>query len=677
MFRKKFFIIGALALTCALVLSQGTARIASADACNSVFRQTSWNSAATWTCGHVPTSADAVTIQPNHPIFLDTTGFANSLTIDGNLTVQNDNALFVQGDFTNNGTFDAGAGRVVKTGTGAVSNTSAFNDFYVNDGLVGYWKLDEGGTYNAEDFSGYGNTATLTQNLAMTNNHAPTLFSNPNAYQADDSAWAHISDSALLRPTSFTISGWFNKAAGGMFIQQLVGKAIGSGTRDSYAVWLQTNDDWTPDDNNTLNTLICTASDCAHIPYTFSLSHDAWYHYAVTFDDAADTLKLFLNGAEVGSTTTTIQPEYDSHSVMLGAGTENEDTTFRVWGKIDDVRLYNRALTASEITALAAGNHPNTSIATTTLNSALDVNGKLVLNSGTLNVATNNVTVAGDLQRNGGVFTPNSQTVTFDGATSQTIDSDSLAFHNLAVSSGTTLIETELVALSLTGNLTNGGTLRKARTLVATGNVSFGLTGVNMNITTRGTLSNLQVDRIDANAPNQLPGFSSDKYWNITPTGSGYTVNLTLPHNNLSDPKVCRYTSGTNWACARTSFTSSAVTRNGVNNFSTWQVLNQAPTSATLTQFQAARTRKNFVKLKWETGSELAVVGFNVWRKQGKGAWKQLNAELMAAKNAGQVTGASYTFSDKDVKQGKKYRYKVQVVKGNGTSEWSGAILVK
>jgi hypothetical protein len=54
-----------------------------------------------------------------------------------------------------------------------------------------------------------------------------------------------------------------------------------------------------------------------------------------------------------------------------------------------------------------------------------------------------------------------------------------------------------------------------------------------------------------------------------------------------------------------------------------------------------------------------------------------MNAELIAAKHAGQVTGASYTFSDKDVKQGKKYRYKVQVVKGNGTSEWSGAILVK
>jgi len=625
----------------------------------------------------VPTSADAVTIQTSHAIFLDTTGFANSLTIDGNLTVQNGNALFVEGNFANNGTFDAGTGRVVKTGNGTVSNASAFNDFYVNDGLVGYWKLDEGGIYNADDFSGYGNTATLTQNLSMTSNHAPTLFYNPKAYQTDDSAWAHISDSASLRPTSFTISGWFNKAAGGLSIQQLVGKAIGSGYRDSYAVWLQTNDDWTPDDNNSLNTFVCTANDCAHIPYNFALSQGTWYHYAVTFDDATDTLKLFLNGVQVGSTTTTLQPEYDSHSVMLGAGTEFETTNFHLQGKIDDVRLYNRALAASEITALAAGNHPNSSITTTTLNSALDVNGKLVLNSGTLNVSTHNMNVAGDWQRNGGVFTPNSQTVTFDGATSQTIDTDALAFHNLTVSGGTTLIETELVALSLTGNLSNGGTLRKARTVTGTGIKNFGLTGVSMDITTQGTLSQLQVDRIDANAPNQLPSFSSDKYWNITPTGSGYTVNLTLPHNNLSDPKVCRYSSGTNWSCARASFTSSAVTRNGVNNFSTWEVLNQAPTSATLTQIKATVTKQQTIKLKWETGNELDVVGFNVWRKQGKAKWKQMNAELIAAKNAGQVTGAPYTFADKGVKQGKKYQYKVQVIKANGTSEWSESVSVR
>lgn len=106
-------------------------------------------------------------------------------------------------------------------------------------------------------------------------------------------------------------------------------------------------------------------------------------------------------------------------------------------------------------------------------------------------------------------------------------------------------------------------------------------------------------------------------------------------------------------------------------------MLNQAPTSATLTEFKANVTKNQTIKLKWAAGNELKVVDFNVWRKQGKGEWKPLNAELIAAKNAGQVQGASYTFSDKDVKQGKKYQYKVQVVKVNGASEWSETLTLQ
>lgn len=54
-----------------------------------------------------------------------------------------------------------------------------------------------------------------------------------------------------------------------------------------------------------------------------------------------------------------------------------------------------------------------------------------------------------------------------------------------------------------------------------------------------------------------------------------------------------------------------------------------------------------------------------------------MNAELIAAKYAGQVTGASYTITDKDVKAGKKYVYKPEVVKANAVSEWSNKITVQ
>jgi hypothetical protein len=59
-------------------------------------------------------------------------------------------------------------------------------------------------------------------------------------------------------------------------------------------------------------------------------------------------------------------------------------------------------------------------------------------------------------------------------------------------------------------------------------------------------------------------------------TGTGYTVNLTLPHGNLADPVACRYPGGlggAGWDCARTSFTASLVTRSGVGELlDSWTV---------------------------------------------------------------------------------------------------------
>jgi len=101
-----------------------------------------------------------------------------------------------------------------------------------------------------------------------------------------------------------------------------------------------------------------------------------------------------------------------------------------------------------------------------------------------------------------------------------------------------------------------------------------------------------------------------------------------------------------------------------------------SPTSADLVSFKASRGAKG-ISVKWETGSELTVMGFNVWRKNGKGSWKQLNAQVIEAKNLGSPSGASYTYSDKSVKEGKTYRYKLEILKSSGKADWSDVIKIK
>ena len=91
-----------------------------------------------------------------------------------------------------------------------------------------------------------------------------------------------------------------------------------------------------------------------------------------------------------------------------------------------------------------------------------------------------------------------------------------------------------------------------------------------------------------------------------------------------------------------------------------------------LAAFQAIAADKVTVQLKWVTGSELTTIGFNVFRSgMVDGKYKKLNGELIPAKHPGELTGDTYKFSNKKIKSGKTYFYKLEIVKSDGTGEWS------
>ena len=78
-----------------------------------------------------------------------------------------------------------------------------------------------------------------------------------------------------------------------------------------------------------------------------------WHHVAFSFDDAGNAATLYLDGVAVTTTSTA-----DSISYAQGANSfigkhGNGNTSFDFTGKIDDARIYNRVLTASEIATLA------------------------------------------------------------------------------------------------------------------------------------------------------------------------------------------------------------------------------------------------------------------------------------------------------------------------------------
>ncbi|MCA9066026.1 MAG: hypothetical protein KDA96_23320, partial [Planctomycetaceae bacterium] len=88
------------------------------------------------------------------------------------------------------------------------------------------------------------------------------------------------------------------------------------------------------------------------------LAGDGWNHVAYTFDSVANTQRVYLNGVVVAETNY-------SQSVVYAKGTDtwigtngNGVAGFDFNGMIDDARIYARALSADEISALASEPQP-------------------------------------------------------------------------------------------------------------------------------------------------------------------------------------------------------------------------------------------------------------------------------------------------------------------------------
>jgi hypothetical protein len=218
----------------------------------------------------------------------------------------------------------------------------------------------------------------------------------------------------------------------------------------------------------------------------------------------------------------------------------------------------------------------------------------VTLDGGTFTAPSGSMTVSGTWTTNGGTFTHNNGTVTFNGSGTQNLTANvATTFYNLTVNDGVTLNETvsnDNVSIASGGTLTNNETIRKSKS-VSVGSNTFGLTKVQINVTSSpGTVT---IDRIDQNHPNaigQASNIATGKYWTISASGSG-TVDLTLPHNGLPNPKVCKHPGGlggAGWDCARDTFDGTTVTRNNITSFSDWAVGNNVgPTTITLSSLIA------------------------------------------------------------------------------------------
>jgi glucose/arabinose dehydrogenase/PKD repeat protein/fibronectin type 3 domain-containing protein len=202
--------------------------------------------------------------------------------------------------------------------------------------LAGYGFSEGAGTTTA-DASGNGLTGTLVGGPAWTagKNGRGLSFNGSTSY-------VDVGNPTALQLTgSMTVSAWVFETANVADDGQIVSKSNGS------AGWQLKS---TPDTGPRTFGIAITSTTGASIQRYSSTARalNTWYHVAGVYDAAARTLNIYVNGTLTNGTLSGTVPTSQGNApvnVNIGRRTGG----FYINGTLDDVRIYNRALSAAEI----------------------------------------------------------------------------------------------------------------------------------------------------------------------------------------------------------------------------------------------------------------------------------------------------------------------------------------
>lgn len=222
----------------------------------------------------------------------------------------------------------------------------------LTDSLVSYWKLDEA-SGNAADSVGSNtltNTGTATFSTGVINNAAYCASASTQYFTITDAA-----QSGLDLSTDFTLAGWFY-LADTTVDTALITKTNG-GANQSYYMYTNMSGkifvDISQDGTQTAAKYHRQQTDSIAIA-----SNATWYYVAATFVLSTNTTVIYLNGSSVPSSVgfgTGITTSIFNSTAPFRISGDGVDPGWKLNGRVDEVGVWSRALSASEISQLYNG----------------------------------------------------------------------------------------------------------------------------------------------------------------------------------------------------------------------------------------------------------------------------------------------------------------------------------
>jgi len=206
-----------------------------------------------------------------------------------------------------------------------------------NQGLVGYWSFNEGTSTVALDYSGNKNKGTLVNGPAWVNGKRGKALNFDGVNDFVDANPSNGNNLDISGP--LTVTAWVKTNSLGTF-QTIISKHTG-GSNANYLIWIE--------NQNRFQTYASPGGISTNVMGTTVAKKNTWYHVAELWDGAF--LRLFVNGVQEGT------PASGSGNVGVtikdvAIGSESYGGSNFFNGLIDEVRVYNRALSADEIQKL-------------------------------------------------------------------------------------------------------------------------------------------------------------------------------------------------------------------------------------------------------------------------------------------------------------------------------------
>jgi len=228
----------------------------------------------------------------------------------------------------------------VNNGGTTSGTTGGTGGIDVTNGLVLRLKFDDSSSDGVLDSSLRGNNGFCTGNFC------PSLTQGVSVKGSSESVYTfdgindgiNFTSNPLVKneANGFSSSLWFSTSrTSGKLFERLYG---------NFEMYLT---------NDRLNCRIRSTDTTTWVIST-PIIEDTWYHAVCTFDPSAKELKLYVNGIEVAKNTFSSFTTFrDSDSTGFGVGWRTQESLGSFFdGKMDDLRIYNRPLTASEVGSL-------------------------------------------------------------------------------------------------------------------------------------------------------------------------------------------------------------------------------------------------------------------------------------------------------------------------------------